>query len=481
MTGTEIDLHDLNLGLLIDQTGFDVIYENEIFDQIMNIQQCENPYFAQLTPQLGIPVNDPTLSHSSQFAPAMNQERNETTNYSQTPANMDLTPPNPAGNLNEENIMNSMEANRARIEFNANERHQIGSEAAEINEYNHHVQPVDILEIINEEPQVEYTICCNQKFILDNYKNSILNSCPFNLMYTFQSKYKLIIFCYIDGNILYPKCPICQKLLYPQMLRCLFERAKINELESKYRESDQKIDNICAECKLIIAKGEIDKDYYILSDCNHNFHADCIIGLYTLAPSIKCPAANCEHTLTREEIMKIRKRVEMKKKERTKESTKSYKISPIEQINLNKVNIRARNSKEIGEPLIAPHHFPIDNEEIFKEPLGNRLTGNRDMEGRANQTDLSYATVERAATAYNKERRNQSIICRINTPRFRGENPNHSQIITTCCDTKFMMIPYWNQILKQCPLDTMYQLSEGTQSIYINRGKYYLPHVSQVS
>ena len=189
ITGTEIDLHDLNFGLLIDQTGFDVIYENEVFDQIMNIQQFENPYFTQITPQLGIPMNDPTLSHPNQFAPVMNQERSETTNYFQPPADINPPLPNPVGNLNEENIINSMdETNIARIETNTSARPQIGAGAAEINAYNHPVQPVNTREMDNEGTPIEYTICCNKQFILDNYKNLILNSCSLNYMYTLQRK-----------------------------------------------------------------------------------------------------------------------------------------------------------------------------------------------------------------------------------------------------------------------------------------------------
>ena len=186
ITGTEIDLHDLNFGLLIDQTGFDVIYENEVFDQIMNIQMFENPYFTQIAPQLGIPVNDLTLSHPNQFTPVMNQERSETTNYSQP---INPPSPNPVGNLNEENIINSKdETNKGRIEINTSTRPQIGAGAAEINAYNHPDRPVDAREMVNEGPPIEYTICCNKQFVLDNYKNLILNSCPLNYMYALQSK-----------------------------------------------------------------------------------------------------------------------------------------------------------------------------------------------------------------------------------------------------------------------------------------------------
>ena len=41
-------MHDLNLSLLYDQTGFDVIYGNDIFTQIQNIHSFENAYFSQI-------------------------------------------------------------------------------------------------------------------------------------------------------------------------------------------------------------------------------------------------------------------------------------------------------------------------------------------------------------------------------------------------------------------------------------------------
>ena len=275
------------------------------------------------------------------------------------------------------------------------------------------------------------------------------------------------------------------------MLRCIFEQSKINELELRYRESVQIREKLCTDCKLVIAEGEIDKDYYILSKCNHKFHADCIIGLYKQAPSIKCPAANCEHELTKEECKKMEKRIpkfnknkkvlsktQKKRKEKRAKAlaaNKSSKVDPETYTVDNRpqstgLGIDKGERNEIyKEPQTAP---PIQHELQFKEPIG-RKSGDREQEVKLAKAASTHEGMPSIADEGNIQ---SPILSRIKQSANAGGVNNHhlggyeklisfeSTITTTCCATKFATVTYRNLILSNCKLDRMYALTEGNLS-----------------
>ena len=303
-----------------------------------------------------------------------------------------------------------------------------------------------------------------------------------------------MIFYYLDGKIIYPNCPICQKGLYPQMLRCIFEQSKINELELRYRESNQIREHLCAECKLIIAEGEIDKDYYIVSECNNKFHADCIIGLYAKAPSIKkCPAANCEHMLTKQEKKKIKKRIpkfnknekaltkaqkkEEKKRQKAQGANKSSKVAPETYTADNRpqstgMGIDKGNRNETyKEPQTAPSQFPIHHDVLFKKPIGRWKSGDSELEEKLTKAASSHEGMPSIADEGNTQPPNMGKINQsvgVNKHHLARGKPIPSQAITTtCCATKFVAITYRKLILSNWTLDRMYTLTEGNLSYLI--------------
>ena len=78
------------------------------------------------------------------------------------------------------------------------------------------------------------------------------------------------------------------------------------ELNSRFSKNKNLQENLCALCKLIInEEEEREKNYFEWSECNHKFHKECVVGLFSFQITNKCPAANCEQSITKEEMDKI--------------------------------------------------------------------------------------------------------------------------------------------------------------------------------